>query len=233
MRRLRSPLREDSEVFDPLDDTCPKCGGPVHKLMSSPAIQFKGSGFYITDYAQEGSRRGGRRRDSASGERRPRAKRGEVGEVRRSPEKSDSSAKSDKSASSRRRSGSATDRRRASSSKSSAKARTSKPSAPKAEYGVDRRLHGFPTGRLQIERRQIRRELVGEIRPAQREIHHGFQESELVAGVVADAFDLARVDRPRLQQLAQAVGQLDLAGAIALGGGRAPGRCPASGRSGR
>src|SRR3984893_15434532 len=37
---------------DPLEDTCPKCGGPVHKLMSSPAIQFKGSGFYITDYPQ-------------------------------------------------------------------------------------------------------------------------------------------------------------------------------------
>ena len=35
---------------DPLIDTCPKCGGHVHKLFSSPAIQFKGSGFYITDY---------------------------------------------------------------------------------------------------------------------------------------------------------------------------------------
>jgi putative FmdB family regulatory protein len=35
---------------DPLEDTCPKCAGHVHKLMSSPAIQFKGSGFYITDY---------------------------------------------------------------------------------------------------------------------------------------------------------------------------------------
>src|SRR3954469_5107652 len=35
---------------DPLEQTCPKCGGHVHKLMSSPAIQFKGSGFYITDY---------------------------------------------------------------------------------------------------------------------------------------------------------------------------------------
>jgi putative FmdB family regulatory protein len=38
---------------DPLEDTCPKCGGRVHKLMSSPAIQFKGSGFYITDYAKK------------------------------------------------------------------------------------------------------------------------------------------------------------------------------------
>src|SRR5437868_3787441 len=35
---------------DPLETTCPKCGGAVHKLVSSPAIQFKGSGFYITDY---------------------------------------------------------------------------------------------------------------------------------------------------------------------------------------
>src|SRR5256886_16306577 len=40
---------------DPLEDTCPKCGGMVHKLMSSPAIQFKGSGFYITDYAKKDS----------------------------------------------------------------------------------------------------------------------------------------------------------------------------------
>jgi putative FmdB family regulatory protein len=38
---------------DPLEDTCPKCGGHVHKLASSPAIQFKGSGFYITDYAKK------------------------------------------------------------------------------------------------------------------------------------------------------------------------------------
>lgn len=31
---------------------CPKCGGAVHKLLSSPAIQFKGSGFYLTDYGR-------------------------------------------------------------------------------------------------------------------------------------------------------------------------------------
>jgi putative FmdB family regulatory protein len=40
---------------DPLIDTCPKCGSTVHKLMSSPAIQFKGSGFYITDYPKKES----------------------------------------------------------------------------------------------------------------------------------------------------------------------------------
>jgi putative FmdB family regulatory protein len=35
-------------------DSCPKCQGAVHKLFSSPAIQFKGSGWYITDYARAG-----------------------------------------------------------------------------------------------------------------------------------------------------------------------------------
>jgi len=32
-----------------------KCGGPVHRLISAPALQFKGSGWYITDYAKNSS----------------------------------------------------------------------------------------------------------------------------------------------------------------------------------
>jgi predicted nucleic acid-binding Zn ribbon protein len=40
---------------DPSVEVCKLCGkGPVHRLLSSPAIQFKGSGWYITDYAQKG-----------------------------------------------------------------------------------------------------------------------------------------------------------------------------------
>jgi putative FmdB family regulatory protein len=40
---------------DPPPDACARCGkGPVTRLLSSPAIQFKGSGFYINDYAQKG-----------------------------------------------------------------------------------------------------------------------------------------------------------------------------------
>jgi putative FmdB family regulatory protein len=35
-------------------ETCKACGkGPVQRLISSPAIQFKGSGWYITDYAKK------------------------------------------------------------------------------------------------------------------------------------------------------------------------------------
>src|SRR5687768_590963 len=40
---------------DPPIETCPQCGGQVKKLLSAPAIQFKGSGFYITDYGKSGS----------------------------------------------------------------------------------------------------------------------------------------------------------------------------------
>ena len=36
---------------------CPHCGGRVERLQSAPAIQFKGSGWYVTDYA--GKKSGG------------------------------------------------------------------------------------------------------------------------------------------------------------------------------
>ena len=40
---------------DPPVETCPNCGeAKVQKLVSSPAIQFKGTGWYITDYAKKG-----------------------------------------------------------------------------------------------------------------------------------------------------------------------------------
>ena len=37
---------------------CPTCGAPVEKLLSAPAIQFKGTGWYITDYARKGEGKG-------------------------------------------------------------------------------------------------------------------------------------------------------------------------------
>jgi putative FmdB family regulatory protein len=45
---------------DPPIAVCVHCGkSPVRKLFSSPAIQFKGSGFYITDYAKKSSSEAG------------------------------------------------------------------------------------------------------------------------------------------------------------------------------
>ena len=50
---------------DPPVETCPQCGkGPVKKLPSSPAIQFKGSGWYITDYAKKSGADGGKQGDT-------------------------------------------------------------------------------------------------------------------------------------------------------------------------
>lgn len=41
---------------DPPADRCASCGqGPVRKLLSAPAVHFKGSGWYVTDYANQKS----------------------------------------------------------------------------------------------------------------------------------------------------------------------------------
>jgi putative FmdB family regulatory protein len=46
---------------DPPLTKCPTCGGPVERLLSAPAIQFKGTGWYITDYARKGDSGGGKK----------------------------------------------------------------------------------------------------------------------------------------------------------------------------
>jgi putative FmdB family regulatory protein len=34
---------------------CPECGGVIEQVISAPAVQFKGSGWYVTDYAKKGA----------------------------------------------------------------------------------------------------------------------------------------------------------------------------------
>ena len=55
---------------DPLADVCPECGGPVRKLVSSPAIRFKGTGWYVTDYAKKDKTdgKGKQEKDASKGE---------------------------------------------------------------------------------------------------------------------------------------------------------------------
>ena len=75
------------QKFSETTEQCRTCGkGPVRRLMSSPAIQFKGSGFYITDYAQKG-------KSESSGEG------GGSSEKKTETAKSDSATKSDAPAS--------------------------------------------------------------------------------------------------------------------------------------
>jgi len=47
-----SSLEVLQKVNEPRLEKCPKCGGQLKKVLSPPALQFKGSGWYITDYAQ-------------------------------------------------------------------------------------------------------------------------------------------------------------------------------------
>jgi putative FmdB family regulatory protein len=34
---------------------CPECGGVIEQVISAPAVQFKGSGWYVTDYPKKGA----------------------------------------------------------------------------------------------------------------------------------------------------------------------------------
>jgi len=52
---------------DPPLTVCPNCGGALTKLLSSPAFQFKGSGFYLTDYGKSGSSQAGEKEKRSAG----------------------------------------------------------------------------------------------------------------------------------------------------------------------
>lgn len=58
-RRLETLQR----VSEPPLSTCPECGGELKKLVSAPAFQFKGEGWYVTDYARK--KDGGAKGDKA------------------------------------------------------------------------------------------------------------------------------------------------------------------------
>jgi putative FmdB family regulatory protein len=51
--KCHSKFEVIQKVTDPPLKKCIKCGGAVTKTISAPAIQFKGSGWYITDYAKK------------------------------------------------------------------------------------------------------------------------------------------------------------------------------------
>jgi putative FmdB family regulatory protein len=50
-RKCKAHTEAFQKVSDKPLTKCPKCGGRLDKRISAPAIQFKGSGWYVTDYA--------------------------------------------------------------------------------------------------------------------------------------------------------------------------------------
>jgi putative FmdB family regulatory protein len=82
---------------DPPPESCARCGkGPLRRLMSTPAIQFKGSGWYITDYAGGRSSAASSSASSESGEK---SEKGDKGEKKDSAPAKTESTKSDSSSS--------------------------------------------------------------------------------------------------------------------------------------
>ncbi len=69
---------------------CPHCGGKVEAVLTAPAIQFKGSGWYVTDYGRKTS--GG---DASQSEKSEKAEKSEKSEKSDKSEKSEKTSKSD------------------------------------------------------------------------------------------------------------------------------------------
>src|SRR5258705_13159887 len=78
---------------DPPYAVCDKCGGDVRKLMSAPAIQFKGSGFYKTDYASAASK-AETKSESSSGDSKPSESKSETKSESKSETRSESKSES-------------------------------------------------------------------------------------------------------------------------------------------
>jgi putative FmdB family regulatory protein len=53
-RKCKAKLEVFQKMNDKQPTKCRKCGGRLERLQSAPAIQFKGSGWYVTDYAGTG-----------------------------------------------------------------------------------------------------------------------------------------------------------------------------------
>jgi putative FmdB family regulatory protein len=54
-KKCKHKFEKIQKYSDRVIKKCPECGGPVEQLPSAPAVQFKGSGFYVTDYARKGA----------------------------------------------------------------------------------------------------------------------------------------------------------------------------------
>ena len=52
-KKCQHRFEKIQKFSDPHVKKCPKCGGPIEQLLSAPAVQFKGSGWYVTDYAKK------------------------------------------------------------------------------------------------------------------------------------------------------------------------------------
>jgi putative FmdB family regulatory protein len=66
-------IEKIQKFSDPPLIKCEKCGGKLERLLSAPAIQFKGTGWYITDYARKSPPAESAEKSAAGSDKRPTA----------------------------------------------------------------------------------------------------------------------------------------------------------------
>ncbi|MFZ0479071.1 MAG: zinc ribbon domain-containing protein [Terriglobales bacterium] len=54
-KKCKHRFEKIQKFSDKMVKKCPECGGPVEQMVSAPAVQFKGTGWYVTDYPKKGS----------------------------------------------------------------------------------------------------------------------------------------------------------------------------------
>jgi putative FmdB family regulatory protein len=89
---------EKIQLFsDPMLKKCPECGGKIEQMISAPAIQFKGSGWYVNDYAKKPAPSGSSGKNGSEGGKSEsvKAESSEAKSESKSDAKSDSRSESD------------------------------------------------------------------------------------------------------------------------------------------
>ncbi len=91
-KKCKHRFEKIQKFSDKMLTKCPECGGPIEQMVSAPAVQFKGSGWYVTDYAKKGSSSA----SSSSSENESSAKEAKEAKEEKKDGKSDKDKKDDK-----------------------------------------------------------------------------------------------------------------------------------------
>jgi putative FmdB family regulatory protein len=92
-KKCRHRFEKIQKFSDAPVKKCPECGGAVEQLISAPAVQFKGSGWYVTDYPKksgsQSSSNGGSDKDKSEKADKPKEESKSKSEHKSEPKKSE------------------------------------------------------------------------------------------------------------------------------------------------
>ena len=54
-KKCKHRFEKIQKFSDKMLKKCPECGGPIEQMISAPAVHYKGSGWYVTDYPKKGA----------------------------------------------------------------------------------------------------------------------------------------------------------------------------------